>query len=438
MMDELDIKDTAGHGTHVCTSICGNGLQNGDIRVRGVALGATLMVQFIAQFSKDPNKGAIEVPMDLSLHLFSNPYSLGYRIHRYKGQAWDIDKFLIEHQDFVVLVAVGNTADKTKSKSNHIGAAGSAFNCITVGATGTTRPNDDYSFGSEVDAKPMTRINDTAKFSSRGTTKPGRDINGSEYDGRIKPDVVALGVAILSAAPRAMVKDSRNRVKYRRSGDNDWTFMSGTSISTPLGAGCVAFLREALQEHGKRYPSAALVKALLVNGAVNFSEQLGLGLGYDYDQGFERVDIDSLISMVKLSSFIDGGKLFEDTQFDVAPLRKVTEEERQWSSSPIPVPAGRNRLTVTLTSPDRPAQSGLMQNDINLIILSGEAERHGNMSKSSGFDHITNLALNNVKKIIWENVPGDTFKIVVSIWTNIDVKAPTSFGVWDIRPLARL
>lgn len=216
-------------------------------------------------------------------------------------------------------MAAGNNADKAKSKTNHIGAAGSAFNCIMVGATGTTRPNDDYIFDRTPGAKPLTRINDTAKFSSRGSTKPGRDINDKEYAGRIKPDVVAPGVAILSAASRSMAKDSRNRVKWGHSDDEDWTFMSGTSMSTPLVAGYVALLREALQEHGKQYSSASLIEALLVNGAVNFSEQLGLGLGYDYEQGFGRINIESSISMVKLSSFVDGGRIFENTQFDAAP-----------------------------------------------------------------------------------------------------------------------
>ncbi|EKJ71011.1 hypothetical protein FPSE_08796 [Fusarium pseudograminearum CS3096] len=56
------------------------------------------------------------------------------------------------------------------------------------------------------------------------------------------------------------------------------------------------------------------------------------------------------------------------------------------------------------------------------------------MGKGLGYDHT-----NNVEKIIWENVPGETFKFVVSIWNNVDVEAPTSFAVaWGIRPLARL
>ncbi|KAJ4250575.1 hypothetical protein NW762_011834 [Fusarium torreyae] len=216
--------------------------------------------------------------------------------------------------------------------------------------------------------------------------------------------------------------------------DDDWTFMPGTSMSTPLVAGCVALLCETLQEHGKKHPSATLVKALLVNGAVNYSERLGLGLCYDYEQGFGRVDIDSSISMVKLSSFFDGGNVFEVTDFDVPVLRQTPEIEKGWSSAQIPVPSGRNRLTVTLAYPDKAAQSGLMQNNMNLIVLSGGAERHGNMGKALGFDHT-----NNVEKVVWENVPGDTFKIVVSIFNNVDVKAAASFAVaWDIRPLARL
>jgi hypothetical protein len=68
-------------------------------------------------------------------------------------------------------------------------------------------------------------------------------------------------------------------------------------MATPLVTGCVALIRDALQDQGKTRPSAALVKALLINGAVNCSDKSGRG--FDYQQGFGRVHVDSSIAMVK-------------------------------------------------------------------------------------------------------------------------------------------
>ena len=61
-------------------------------------------------------------------------------------------------------------------------------------------------------------------------------------------------------------------------------------MATPLTAVCVALIRQVLQECGKRQSSAALIKALLINGAGNYSSSSGLG--FDYEQGFGRVDVD--------------------------------------------------------------------------------------------------------------------------------------------------
>lgn len=68
-------------------------------------------------------------------------------------------------------------------------------------------------------------------------------------------------------------------------------------------AGCMALIREALREQGKQKPSAALVKALLVNGAVNHSGPID-GPGFDDQQGLERVDVGSSIAMTKQSAFV--------------------------------------------------------------------------------------------------------------------------------------
>lgn len=464
---KTDSTDRIGHGTHVCASICGSGVYKhpklGEMEIRGTAPLATLMVQSLAKWSEAWGAWKIETPIDLGRDLFEKPYGLGIRIHSnswskswnensgpldYEAQATDIDKFVNENQDFIVLVAAGNNGNRTNKWNNQIGAAGAAKNCITVGATGSTRPNDTHRFIDIPGAEPVTKINETAVFSSRGPTMPSLDKNGESFAGRIKPDVVAPGVAILSAASRAVSKGDAVRTRFGTSADDDWLFMSGTSMSTPLVAGCVALLREALQEHGKKHPSAALVKALLVNGAVNYSEQCGPGLGYDYEQGFGRVDIESSIAMIRESSFIEGGSTLEATPFDVPALRLDPEPERRWQSVEIPVPSGRNRLVVTLAYPD--PQGSLLQNDMNLLVRSAGAERHGNMGKGDGFDHISRLpflirdtsanrTIDNVEKVIWDNVPGKSFKIVVRVFNNRDPKSAAAFAVaWHIRALAKL
>ena len=58
---------------------------------------------------------------------------------------------------------------------------------------------------------------------------------GPDDDGRIKPDVVAPGSFILQPAPAP-----RNRRDGALSSDPLYMFEGGTSMATPLVAGCVA------------------------------------------------------------------------------------------------------------------------------------------------------------------------------------------------------
>ncbi|KAF5673256.1 peptidase S8 subtilisin kexin sedolisin [Fusarium denticulatum] len=441
-----DYTDKIGHGTHVCASICGTGVykdyEEGDTSIRGTAPAAKLVVQNMTKWNTEWKRWGIEAPDDLFTKLFEKPYGLGVRIHSnswstswkkdqgqadYEQKATRLDQFVYEHQDFVVLVAAGNHGKEMTQNTGHIGAASAAKNCITVGATGSKRSNNGER-RRKSDDDGHRGIGQTARFSSRGPTKPDKDGLGA----RIKPDVVAPGIAILSAASRALASDNIARTRYGKSLDPDWLFMSGTSMSTPLVAGCVALLREALQEHGKQHPSAALVKALLVNGAENFSQAIAPGLGYDYEQGFGRVDVQRSIAAVRELAFIDGGNNLENTKFDVPALRQITKQERQWESAEIALPSGRNRVIVTLAYPD--VAGGLLQHDLNLIVQSAGAERHGNMGKGDGFDHT-----NNVEKVIWDNVPGSTFKVVVKVHNITRPRDPAPFAVsWYIPTLAKI
>lgn len=138
-----------------------------------------------------------------------------------------------------------------------------AKNCITVGACHSSRPSTDYVFAPN---KPSSNVNESsimAGFSSRGPT----------LEGRIKPDIVAPGIAILSAASRDPGVNPKTKAQYGRSDDPLWFFDTGTSMATPLVAGCAAVIREAHLSCGLSSPSAALVKALLINGATNLQDK---------------------------------------------------------------------------------------------------------------------------------------------------------------------
>ena len=144
-----------------------------------------------------------------------------------------------------------------------------------------------------------------------------------------------------------------------------------------------------MQEQGKHYASAALVKALLINGAVNYSSPNGPG--FDGEQGFGRVGIDSSITMISQSAFMDGGSQPKVSKYDTSALGVTAEADRRWESPPIPLPNSHHRLAVTLAYPDPPG--ALLQNDMNLIVRVDGVERHGNMGSDAGFDHTSKSSL---------------------------------------------
>jgi hypothetical protein len=78
-------------------------------------------------------------------------------------------------------------------------------------------------------------------------------------------------------------------------------------MATPLVAGCVAVLREAIKTLHNINPSAALVKALIINGAVPQS-----GVPMDA-QGFGRVNVKNSVHMVQAP--LDKGTLATHTGF---------------------------------------------------------------------------------------------------------------------------
>ncbi|KAJ4384400.1 hypothetical protein N0V85_008340 [Neurospora sp. IMI 360204] len=468
--DDLD-----GHGTHVCGSVLGSGRHASQGLIEGTAPEAELLVQSLfSGFSPldrtVPLLGGI--PKNSLGRLFAEAYDAGARIHTnswgfsppknkiqrpYDGRSESIDQFVWEHQDMCILFAAGNDGQDVDSDGKldgsvnprSIGAEAASKNCITVGATENLRPslvsgqsNRPYTYGGfwsqrfpEEPLKSDHMANDPeglAAFSSRGPTA----------ENRLKPDIVAPGTAILSA--RSQSKKFLTNVHLTGiSDDPRYMYMSGTSMATPLVAGTCAVIREALlatgytdkAADGAINPTGALIKALLINGAVAIKGQQYIPAGMleekklDDDQllllppnphsGYGRVDLSRSLPKVENDPYSSFGIGVADED----------DEEPFHIEVPIPHAADGFSLTfkVTLAYADLPG--GELQNDLNLLVIIGGEQRHGNqhltMARATTFDR-----RNNVEQVLWGDVPADvhSVKIVIKAFRFMNSRVPFAYA----------
>mmetsp|Transcript_12736 Transcript_12736/g.29300 ORF Transcript_12736/g.29300 Transcript_12736/m.29300 type:complete len:1267 (+) Transcript_12736:3-3803(+) len=312
--------DEGGHGTHVCGSVAGSPFggttaQNAAAsEYSGIAKDSKLIFTDIGNAD-----GSLRPPSDLYSGLYPDPMRYGAYVHTnswgspandYDTSAWETDKYMYENDDFLVLFAAGNDGDKG---DNTVGAPATAKNILCVGASETSNngfktstnfidPNSYLCRGNQRssccsrgctrqdccnDGGYMTGCcqdvfdsywneNNIAEFSSRGVTKQ----QGSAQYGRWKPDLVAPGSAIVSARANGGVGTTAQCNQPPTSGA--WTNvalqpMDGTSMATPVMAGAAALVRQYFLDgfypsgrataSAAYTPSAALMKAILINGA---------------------------------------------------------------------------------------------------------------------------------------------------------------------------
>jgi len=112
-----------------------------------------------------------------------------------------------------------------------------------------------------------------AFFSSRGPAK----------DGRVKPDLMAMGLNQLSTVP-----------------SSGYANMSGTSMSSPVVTGIAALVAQQWKQTFNARPSAQQIKTLLVAGARDQVGDSGIDLpGPDYTYGFGLVDAQASVDLIR-------------------------------------------------------------------------------------------------------------------------------------------
>jgi len=210
---------------------------------------------------------------------------------------------------------------------------GGAKNVITVGAVDLT---------SAVGAPEVVAI---ADFSSFGPTD----------DGRIKPDVVADGVGVISTG-----------FTTTPMGNVDATFRdSGTSMAAPVVTGVVSLMTEALARRGRTNVWPSTYKALLVQHARDVTVAPAT-LGPDYATGFGIVD-----AAATMRAILDP----EEPQYRESWIRSTGREGRVIYF--IRVETNLPELAVTLAWSDpasdppttNPSTDSLLESDLDLRLI---------------------------------------------------------------------
>lgn len=370
--------DTHGHGTHVSGSILGDGTASGG-KLRGAAPKAKLFFQSLL----DAQGGLGGLPFRLQ-GLFEEAYQNGARIHNnswgaatassYRVSSNEVDDFVQTRKDMLVVISAGNegTAANPVAPARRNSAAGfvdwlsigspaTSKNALTVGASQNKRTSGGFSqmtygaaWGNDYPDPPLANEqisgnpDSMAAFSSRGPCD----------DFRIKPDVVAPGTDILSC--KSKLAPLRNFWGPHTS--PQYAYMGGTSMSAPLVSGCAALVREYYTDDRGASPSAALLKATIINGTRRLTAPSAVAdhnMTPNYHQGFGCVDMSRTIPnpaapKMKLE-FYDNWEQ-KNTHF------KTTGQRRRFQ---VTVAAGEPfRLCMAYNDPPGRA----LQNNLNLLV----------------------------------------------------------------------
>lgn len=387
------------HGTHVCSSILGDNFINLSTENSGEhdsGDGMAPNAKLIFQDAGLENTGCLNgLANDWQL-IFKQAYDAGARIHSdswgssagaiYNEDSRSVDTFTYNNEDFLFFFAAGNQG----SSGNYtVNTPATAKNVVAVGAT------TNGSIGA----------NSLASFSSKGPTK----------DGRIKPDVVAPGQYIVGASADEI--HNSNNCSTRSA--------SGTSMATPTAAGATTLLRQyftkgfyptgAQDSSNVINPTSALLKASLINGAVEMSETsqstILNSLYPNYNQGWGRVLLDKVLFFSTPARDARFLRVWE--KINNFGIKNGEEDSYQISISSSSEPL---KITLVWTDPPPSPLSGIaLSHDLDLEVVSpSNVIYKGNcFSSGSSYSDGNKDYLNNVEEVFVLNPETGSWQIKI-------------------------
>ncbi|MSU59755.1 MAG: hypothetical protein EXS35_16575 [Pedosphaera sp.] len=354
-----DAADEHSHGTHVSGIIAGNGATGevddfGNLFGLGVAPGASIIAQRIfdgvgnyapppsfEKLTRDATRAGAVVGSNSWGDDTQGRYDLSAM--EFDDLVRDADALTLGDQQYILEFSAGNAGPGQQT----IGSPACAKNVIATGASQNDRP-DFLVYADGIDTM--------ADFSSRGPCE----------DGRIKPDVCAPGTWIASLQSQSATD------QYAWSPiSGNYQYQGGTSQAGPHVSGAAAvFVQFFRATHTNATPSPALVKAALINSAVDMDDSFGTGPTPNMDEGWGRVDLTQILTSGRNFDYVDQSSLLTNTQ--------ITDRKILVRSADAP-------LIVTLAYSDVPGFPGAipaMVNDLDLEVVAPD----GSIYRGNQFD----------------------------------------------------
>jgi subtilisin family serine protease len=269
-----------------------------------------------------------------------------------------------------ICFAAGN--EGTKGLNRPAGAK----NVLVTGNSSTYRPRDGG-----IEAETISAV-----YSGNYDTGFYASSLGNCGDGRIRPHVVAPGQ--WSATANHGAQPGERRYLSRR-----LTWGGGTSGATALTSGACALLTQWWRREAGRDPSPALLRALVVNGAVDTGDG---GPIPNRRQGWGRLNLENILAPDLRRAWLDQSLLFTSSgQQRVWPIRLAD------AARPL-------KITFAWTDPPGPLGSGTPEisaivNRLALRVEVGEKTYFGNhfaggwsipgAAEREGWDNLQNVYL---------------------------------------------